>query len=73
MEQKKIERLNHLARKAKTAELNEDEKQEQKMLREQYIAMVRHNVKQALDNTYIKRPDGTMEKLKRKNERSGGN
>ena len=41
MEKSKIDRINELARLMKTRELTEDEKKEQKLLREEYIKEVR--------------------------------
>ena len=41
MEQSKIDRINELARISKERELTDEEKQEQKKLREEYIAYVR--------------------------------
>ena len=41
MEKIKVDRINELARIAKTRELTEDEKNEQKNLREEYLAEVR--------------------------------
>ena len=41
MEKIKVDRINELARIAKTRELTEDEKSEQKALREEYLAEVR--------------------------------
>ena len=64
MEQKKIDRINELAKKAKTAELTEEEKAEQKALREEYIRDFRASLRGILDNSVIERPDGTMEKVK---------
>ena len=65
MEQKLIDRINELARASKTRELTEEEKQEQKKLRDQYIKDYRASLRGILDNTYIIRPDGTKEKLKK--------
>ena len=45
MEQKKIDRINELARKAKTEPLTEEEKEEQNQLRQEYLAGVRGNRK----------------------------
>ena len=41
MQKEKIDRINELARIAKTRELTEDEKNEQKALREEYILYFR--------------------------------
>ena len=65
MEQKKIDRINELARKAKTSELTEEEKAEREKLRAEYIADYRKQFIGILDNTYIKTPDGKKTKLKR--------
>ncbi len=61
-----IEKINELARKAKTCGLTDEEKELQKCLREQYIADFRRSMTTTLDNTVIQRPDGSREKLKRK-------
>ena len=45
MEKIKIDRINELARLMKTRELTEDEKQEQKLLREEYIKEVRASLR----------------------------
>ena len=65
MEQKLIDRINELARAAKIRELTEEEKSEQRRLRDQYIKDYRASLRGILDNTYIIRPDGTKEKLKK--------
>lgn len=67
MDKEKIDRLNELARKAKEFELTAEEKDEQMILREEYRAAIRENFHNTMSNTYIKRPDGTMEKVTRKN------
>lgn len=66
MEKEKIERLNALARKAKTEGLTDAEAQEQSELRAEYIAAYRASLRGILENTYIERPDGTREKLQKK-------
>ena len=69
MEQEKINRINELARKQKTpGGLTPEEKEEQAKLREEYIAGFRANLRGILDNTYIQRPDGTREKLGKKDK-----
>ena len=63
----KIQRINELARKAKTPEgLTEEEKQEQQRLRQEYIAEWRQGVTQVLDNTYIMDEQGNKRKLPKK-------
>ena len=66
MEKAKIDRINALYEKAKTEGLSEEEKAEQKALREEYIAEYRKMLHAQLDNTSVLRPDGTKEKLKGK-------
>ena len=66
MEQIKLDRINELARLSKTRELTDEEKAEQKALREEYIAEYRKMLHAQLDNTSVLRPDGTKEKLKGK-------
>lgn len=45
MEKSKIDRINELGRISKTRELTEEEKTEQKALREEYLAEVRKALK----------------------------
>ena len=67
MEQKKIDRINDLARKSKTdAGLTEEEKAEQAVLRREYIDSVKASLVGHLENTTILRPDGSKEKVTRK-------
>jgi uncharacterized protein YnzC (UPF0291/DUF896 family) len=68
MEQKKIDRINELARKQKAEGLTEEEKQEQFALRREYIDSFKRSLVGQLENTYILRPDGTKEKVTRKDE-----
>ena len=63
MEQKKLDRINELSKKSKTEGLTEAEAQEQKALREEYIRDFRASLRGILDNSVIKRPDGTVEKV----------
>lgn len=64
MEKAKIERINYLAKKAKTAPLTADELQEQKQLREEYVAEIRNNLRTQLDNTYVVDEAGNKRKLR---------
>ncbi len=67
MEQSKINRINELARKAKTAEgLTEAEQAERQQLRREYLEAWRLGVQQTLDNTYIVDEKGNERKLKKK-------
>ena len=68
MEQKKIDRINELARKQKSVGLTEEEKQEQYVLRREYIESFKRSLVGQLENTYIVRPDGSKEKVTRKDE-----
>ncbi len=63
MDQKKLDRINELARKSKVEELTEDEKLEQKALREEYIRDFRASMRGILNNTTIVSPDGSKENL----------
>lgn len=63
MEQHKKDRLNHLAKKSREAELSEEEKREQAALREEYIREFRAHFQGILDHTVIQRPDGTKTPL----------
>ena len=69
MEKEKIDRINFLAKKSKAEGLTEEEKAEQKALREEYIAGFRANLRGILDNTYIQNPDGTKTKVESKNNK----
>ncbi len=63
MEEKKIARINELARLSKTRKLTKEEKEEQANLRQEYIAAIRGNLKSQLDNIDIIKEDGTVENL----------
>lgn len=67
MTKDKINRINELAKKSKTAEgLTDEEKEEQAVLRREYIDSFKASLVGQLDNTYIVRPDGSKEKLEKK-------
>ena len=63
MDARKIQRINELARKSKQEGLTPSEKEEQRMLRVEYIASVRMNLKAQLDNIDIQQEDGTIVNL----------
>ena len=69
MEKIKIDRINELARIAKVRELTAEEIAERDALRQEYIGEIRASLSGMMDNTYIQRPDGTKEKVKRDNSK----
>lgn len=66
MEQKKIDRINELARKQKAEGLTQEEKAEQAVLRREYIEAYKQSLMSQLDNMYILEPDGTKHKVTKK-------
>ena len=69
MDQKKIDRINELARKAKSPEgLTEAETVERASLRREYVDSVVGSLKGHLDNTYIMDEKGTKRKLQKKED-----
>lgn len=66
MEQKKIDRINELVRKAKAEGLTPEETAERDALRREYIAAVKRNLVAQLDNTYIVDEKGNKTPLKKK-------
>ena len=68
MDQKKIDRINKLARKAKSVGLTEEESVERAALHREYIDSMVGNLKGHLDNTYIMDAKGNKRKLKPKGE-----
>ena len=65
--QKTIDRINELAKKAKSPEgLTPEELSERDALRKEYIASWKQSLTSQLDNTYIRYPDGTKKKLSKK-------
>ena len=69
MDEKKIQRINELAKKAKTAQgLTPEEKEEQALLRREYLDAVRGNLEPQLNNTYIQRPDGSRIQMQKRKD-----
>lgn len=50
MKQEKIDRINELAKKAKTVGLTDEETEERRVLREEYLEAVRTNFRNTLDS-----------------------
>ena len=66
MDSKKIARINELYKKQKEGILTELEREEQAVLRLEYIEAIRANIRNTLDHTSIQEPDGSIHKLRRK-------
>ena len=67
MDQKKIDRINELARRVKAGEtLAPEELAERDALRKEYIASVKASHTGHLENTYLVEPDGTRHRLPKK-------
>lgn len=65
--QEQIDRINFLARKSKTPEgLTDTERDEQKLLRELYIASFRESLVSQLESTYIVDEHGNKRKVRRR-------
>lgn len=71
MDNAKIERINVLARKAKSEGLTEEEKKERELLRKEYIASIRMNLRSQLDNIDIQEEDGSITNLGKKYGKKG--
>ena len=67
-----IQRINELYHKSQKEGLSEEEKQEQKQLRQVYIDSVKNNLRGQLENMEFERPDGTIEKVTKKLRDSKG-
>ena len=63
MEQKKIDRINELAKKKREVGLTDEEAAEQMALREEYLAEFRASFKGTLDSTVVEYPDGSRKPL----------
>ena len=66
MEKAKIDRINQLARKAKSEGLTDEEKAEQQKLRDEYRADFRASLVGQLDRVYIQEADGSTTKALKK-------
>ena len=69
MEQRKIDRINELARKAKAGPLTAEEEAERAQLRREYIDAVVGSLKGQLDRTYLVDGQGNKTKLRRKGDK----
>ena len=64
MHQKRLDRINELARKQKSEGLTEAEKAEQKKLREEYLAVFRKTLRGQLENITFVEADGSLTPLR---------
>lgn len=63
----KIKRINELYAKSKSVGLTDEEKAEQKRLREEYVKGFRQSLIDQLNNVSIKEKDGSVTRLSDKN------
>ena len=66
--EEKISRINELYHKSQREGLTEAEKQEQQALRREYVENVRANLRGQLEHISVQRQDGTVEKLRSREE-----
>lgn len=69
MEQAKLERINELAKKAKEDGLTDEEKYEQKILRDEYIAMFKRSLTNTLENIVLVDEKGHQTPLKKREDK----
>ncbi|MGN0414370.1 MAG: DUF896 domain-containing protein [Agathobacter sp.] len=63
MTQEKIDRINELYRKSKAEGLTEAEMSEQALLRKEFVASVKANLRSQLNNIDMVNEDGSVENL----------
>lgn len=73
MEQNKLDRINELARKAKSEGLSPAEKEEQQTLRQEYIEAYRRSLRSQLESMIIVDKDGNQRPVTRKGDGKGKN
>lgn len=71
MKEEKIRRINELYHKSKSEGLTEEERKEQKILRQKYIEAFRENLRGQLNNISIKEKNGTIVNLGEKYGKKG--
>ena len=65
MNEEKISRINELYHKSQAEGLTEDELEEQKRLRKEYVDSIKMSLKSQLDNIEIVEEDGSTHPLKK--------
>ncbi len=69
IEESRLDRINELARKAKTVGLTDEEKAERQVLRREYLKGFRRNFESQLNRIQILEPDGSVTPVvKRRNK-----
>ena len=63
MDDKKIARINELYRRSKAEGLTDAERSEQKILRQEYLELIRRNLRSQLNNIDVEEKDGTVVNL----------
>ena len=71
MADEKINRINELYRKSQAEGLTEDEKKEQAILRKEFVASVKSNLRSQLNNIDMVNEDGSIENLGEKYGKKG--
>ena len=66
MKDEKIARINELYKKSKSEGLSEEEKKEQTLLRQEFVASVKSNLRSQLNNIDMVNEDGSVENLGKK-------
>ena len=69
MEHEKIERINELTRLSRERELTHEELVEREALRREYLDGFRQNARAVLESVRLKRPDGSLEPLQKKEDK----
>ncbi len=68
MDEIKIKRINELYHKSKQEGLSRQEKEEQAVLRAEYIAAIRANLRGSLEQISVVEQDGSVTELSKRNE-----
>ena len=71
MTDEKINRINELYRKSQAEGLTEDEKKEQAILRKEFVASVKSNLRSQLNNIDMVNEDGSIDNLGEKYGKKG--
>lgn len=69
MEHEKIERISELTRLSRERELTHEEFVEREALRREYLEGFRQNMQAVLESVRLKRPDGSLEPLQKKEDK----